>query len=398
MIYLRNRNWIHYGVVTCNLFKGKWTYMCRKREPMLTAIIPVYNGGEKLKKTLENILQMKYHELEIILIDDGSIDNSSRICREYEALDKRFHYIKQENQGIAASRNKGLELAKGEYVCFWDQDDIVIEDGYFELFDKIQNKCAQMGMCSTRRLIQGKVSDYEKVQDHVYFDEGIQRGLLYPLLFRGYKYNFFDTENYIYGSVWKCIFRTDFVRNNQIKFRKFVNFEDDWIFVTRALCCAQNVVTTSRAGYCWRVNDNSESHKGLYIENLQDKFRTFDDYVFYYLGESIKDVVVLNEYQKINLCAHYMELYRNAANVKSSSKRECRKNVKEYLCRTSYKKQLLCRRKLKKSAYRMRVVLSSLQYGGITITFAISRGYDWLESKMERVQWVVDIERKYKLK
>ena len=105
----------------------------KKEQPTLTAVIPLYNGENKIRETLDNILQIKDQPLELILIDDGSSDNSSMICREYEARDKRIRYIRQENQGIAASRNRGLELARGEYVCFWDQDDIVVSRGLFAL-------------------------------------------------------------------------------------------------------------------------------------------------------------------------------------------------------------------------------------------------------------------------
>lgn len=372
--------------------------MNKMRKPLLTAIIPIYNGEKNLRETLNNILQIKYQALELLLINDGSSDSSDMICREYEALDERIHYIRQENRGIAASRNRGLDLARGEYICFWDQDDIVLEEGYFELLDKIQNESAQMGMCSTSRLIQGKASNYESLQDRIYSGEGIQKGLLYPLLFRGYQYDFVDVGNYLYGSVWKCIFRTDFIRYNYIQFQKFVNYEDDWIFVTHALSCAQKVVTISQAGYCWRINENSESHKGIYVSDLQKRFKALDEYVFKYLKNSIKDETILDEYKKVNLCEHYVELYRNTANVRLTYIRECHKNVKEYLYDTSYKSQLLCRKKLRKSAYRRRIVLNSLQYGGIAITYLVSRVYDRLEHWMERIQWIVDIERRHKMK
>ena len=101
----------------------------KSEPPTLTAVIPIYNGEKNIRETLDNILQINYQPLELILVDDGSSDNSGMICREYEAMDKRIRYIRQENQGIAASHNKVLDLAKGEYICFWDQDYIVIAKG-----------------------------------------------------------------------------------------------------------------------------------------------------------------------------------------------------------------------------------------------------------------------------
>lgn len=372
--------------------------MYENSAPILTAIMPVYNGEEILRETLTHLLQIQYQAFELILIDDGSSDHSGAICRQYEALDKRIHYIRQENQGIAATRNRGLDLARGKYICFWDQDDIVIEEGYFGLLNKMQKEHAQMGMCSTSQLIRGSISNCETIQDSVCTGEKIQKEFLYPLLFRGYQYPFINLGNYIYGSVWKCIFRLDFITDNHIRFQKFINYEDDWIFVTQALCCVQKVVTTSKTGYCWRVNEHSESHKKIYIENLQKKFAALDEYIFHYLEKSIKNKNILDQYQKINLCEHYTALYRNAANVQTKDKGECRKSITEYLYNTNYKKQLSCKKHLRKSAYRKRIILNSLQYGGISATYAISRAYDFFEDWMSRIPWILNIERKNKLK
>lgn len=93
--------------------------------PLLTVVVPVYNGGEHIENTVKNILNTDYPPIELLLIDDGSTDDSSFLCRKLEASDKRLRYLRQENGGIAAARNKGLESAAGEYICFCDQDDLV---------------------------------------------------------------------------------------------------------------------------------------------------------------------------------------------------------------------------------------------------------------------------------
>ena len=90
----------------------------------ITVIIPVYNGERYLRDTIEAVLRAVYNKLEVLLIDDGSTDSSSQICKEFAENDRRVVYIRQENGGIVAARNKGLELAKGEYICFCDQDDL----------------------------------------------------------------------------------------------------------------------------------------------------------------------------------------------------------------------------------------------------------------------------------
>lgn len=368
-------------------------------EPLLTAVIPVYNGEKNLKETLEYIKKIEYEPLEVILIDDGSSDGSGLICREYAKLDRRFKYVRQENQGIAASRNRGLHMAQGEYICFWDQDDIVIAGGLLALLKKMHKKSAQMGMCSTRRLLRGKEGGYEKMAAGVFQNREVQRELLYPLLFRGYQYDFLRSGNYFYGSIWKCIFRTDFILRNEIRFQSFLHYEDDWLFVTKALCQAQKVVTVSEAGYCWRVHEASRSHKKGSIENLSQKCKIFDQHILSYMSQGIGDAEIMKEFMKVNQCEHYIELYGNAGKVKKANeRRKCRKDLEQYLRETDYRNQLPGKNQLKSSAYRRQAVLKSLRYGGIRITYFTSRICDWLELWLSRVQWLADLERRNKLK
>lgn len=94
----------------------------------ISIIIPVYNAEQYLVQCLDSIRIQSYSDFEVILIDDGSTDNSGKICNNYEELDKRFHSIHQKNSGVAAARNTGIAISKGEYVTFIDSDDWIDPD------------------------------------------------------------------------------------------------------------------------------------------------------------------------------------------------------------------------------------------------------------------------------
>lgn len=106
-----------------------------KKNDLVSVIIPVFNAGAYLHKSLRSIEGQTYTNIEVILIDDGSTDNSAKICRAFTDKDERFTLISSENKGAGAARNKGLEVAKGDYVYFFDADD------YLEInaLEKIMN-------------------------------------------------------------------------------------------------------------------------------------------------------------------------------------------------------------------------------------------------------------------
>ena len=92
-------------------------------EPLISVIVPVYNVAPYLELALDSIRYQSYQNLEIILINDGSTDDSESICKDIASQDERFRYIYQENAGASVARNRGLDLANGEYIIFVDSDD-----------------------------------------------------------------------------------------------------------------------------------------------------------------------------------------------------------------------------------------------------------------------------------
>ena len=94
-------------------------------EPLISVIVPVYNVAPYLELALDSIRYQSYQNLEIILINDGSTDDSESICKDIASQDERFRYIYQENAGASVARNRGLDLASGEYIIFVDSENKV---------------------------------------------------------------------------------------------------------------------------------------------------------------------------------------------------------------------------------------------------------------------------------
>ena len=116
----------------------------------ISVIVPVYNVEEYLPRCLESILGQTYRDLQVILVDDGSTDGSSRLCAEFAERDPRIECIRTSNSGVSAARNRGLEAAKGRWIGFVDADDY-IEAGFYEtLVTHLTHSDKQIVCCGVR--------------------------------------------------------------------------------------------------------------------------------------------------------------------------------------------------------------------------------------------------------
>ena len=116
--------------------------------PLVTVIVPIYNVEQYLRECLDSIVSQTYSNLEIILVDDGSLDNCPRICDEYKQKDNRVKVIHKENGGLSDARNAGLDIATGEYISFVDSDDVVSKK-FIELLYKpfLHNENIGVSLC-----------------------------------------------------------------------------------------------------------------------------------------------------------------------------------------------------------------------------------------------------------
>jgi len=107
--------------------------------PLVSVIIPIYNKELRLKDTIKCVLSQTFKDFELILIDDGSTDNSAKIALDYKKEDLRIKYYSQENRGVSVARNRGIELAQGEYITFLDADDRWADNFLAEMINAIGN-------------------------------------------------------------------------------------------------------------------------------------------------------------------------------------------------------------------------------------------------------------------
>ena len=129
----------------------------------ISVVIPVYNVSKYLNQCIESIINQKYKKLEIILVDDGSTDNSAQICDEYAKKDYRIKVIHKENGGLSDARNTGIDNATGDYIGFVDSDDWISEDMYLTLYNNMKKEDADISCCNRFFAYSNKIIPYGTV-------------------------------------------------------------------------------------------------------------------------------------------------------------------------------------------------------------------------------------------
>lgn len=141
-------------------------------KPLVSVIIPVYNVSAYLRCCLDSVISQTYENLEIILVDDGSTDDSGEICEEYAKKDARINVIHKENGGLSDARNVALNVITGDYITYIDSDDYVTKDYVEYLLNLIKDTDAEVSACQLKKIYAeldelDKKSEYVEILDNI---------------------------------------------------------------------------------------------------------------------------------------------------------------------------------------------------------------------------------------
>jgi glycosyltransferase involved in cell wall biosynthesis len=270
---------------------------------LVSIIIPIYNVADYLQECLDSLLTQTYENLEILLVDDGSIDKSSYICDENAKMDSRIRVIHKQNGGAASARNKGLEAATGEYICFVDSDDLVKKNYVERLLYMLDRTKTDIAVCSYEYYYQNVIEPEEIAPIGVFSEkEFIQRFLI----------------DWKCGLLWNKIFKTSVVKG--ICFEEGHKIDDEF-FTYKVVMNARKVVVFEENLYQYRMRASSvmQSKGTNYPQMLQDRYE--------YLTQRYLDVIRkypdLKRVYLENLIDNYIRLLND-----SKCSKECFEQMK----------------------------------------------------------------------
>lgn len=238
---------------------------------LISIIMPVYNAQKYLDRSIKSVITQTYKEIELIIVNDGSTDNSMEICKKYASQDKRIKVYTQENKGVSAARNLGIEMASGEYLMFIDSDDYILENMIQDMKQKISNNNIDL-------VISGMQMNYIQNKEIVKQEE-------YKLLDKKYtKAEFINSIIKEIPLICFCgpcckLYKAELLKSNHIRFSEELTMgEDTWYNLDYIKKCEGNIVTLQNIYYNYmRENENSLFTKYYeeYIrmtENVYNKF------------------------------------------------------------------------------------------------------------------------------
>lgn len=209
----------------------------------LSVIVPVYNVEDYLHKCIDSIMNQTFNDLEIILVNDGSTDTSPQICDDYAKKDVRVKVIHQQNSGVSVARNKGIELATGDYLTFVDSDDFIKDDFIEKLYTTAKNNDLELVVSN---FIEERDGVYKirnlNFPTHIVLDKLYVQNTLIP---------FFLKEDSL-NSCCNKIYKTDLIKSYKIKFPLDITNGEDALFNLQCFNKATKVQFIDYAGYYYR--------------------------------------------------------------------------------------------------------------------------------------------------
>ena len=212
--------------------------------PLVSVIVPIYNGEEYIVECLDSLLKQTYENIEVLCLDDGSIDNSAIIVSQYVLIDSRFVLYECSHRGVSATRNEGMRLAKGKYIQFLDADDILLPTKIEKQVTMLENTQADVCVCHHTMFTDSPENTWDNEFTMASYDLS-KEGFLYkwgsPFLV----------------AIHSGLFKLSFLKDKLIYFREDLLAYEDWFVWTELVYHGAYFIENSDISALYRVHEFS---------------------------------------------------------------------------------------------------------------------------------------------
>lgn len=288
---------------------------------MVSIVVPVYNAENYLKKCVDSLINQTYKDIEIILVNDGSTDDSLKICNEYNNLDKRVRVIDKENGGASSARNAGIRVATGDYIMFADSDDYADENWVNEVVDAQEKNKDAFVFCD----ICGVLSNKEVVKLH---GKQIESGY-YKLK----DYYLFSINNVLNQPVNK-IFVNRIIKENSIYFDESLQIGEDLVFNLEYIKHCDEIYFIDKVLYYCLTNRLDSLCHCYYSDLFETNMTMYKKHLELFDYLSIDDNLLLE--LKLSFVGSVTDCLDRELNQKQKSFSERKKRMKTIMSNSDY--------------------------------------------------------------
>lgn len=221
---------------------------------LISIVVPIYNASSYLDECIKSIISQTYKNIEIILIDDGSTDDSLCICNSYAESDKRIRVYSKKNSGVSSARNYGIKVAHGKYICFIDSDDYIDNDYCYKLLEKVtpDTHMVVLGMRTINSdNTEGKIN--YRLKSGYYDCQKLQRLVIDDGTFSGFTF----------GSSCSVLFELQAIKEKELTFNEKIKYNEDGLFTSLYIISLNKGdiwINYSECPYVYRMNISSATH------------------------------------------------------------------------------------------------------------------------------------------
>lgn len=278
----------------------------------VSVIIPVYNVEKYLEECIESVIKQTYKNLEIILVDDGSKDNSGYICDEYKKKDERIKVIHKPNGGLSDARNVGIDIAKGEYIAFLDSDDYIEEDMYEILVKNIEKANADISICQVYYVYKD-----EKRTTHtpnVYLEMDSCNAIKYV-----------NMLGYFTVAAYDKLYKREIFESIRYPVGKI---NEDWYVICEVFDKANKVVYSSEPKYNYRKRKGSITDDKKINLGMMDASKKCLEFVRKKYPEAVQMATQMYIYASMNTYNTIKHKTKEAKEIKRNIRKEIKKQYK----------------------------------------------------------------------
>lgn len=296
----------------------------------VSVIVPVYNVSMYIEKCLQTLIGQSLSNIEIILVDDGSTDTSGKICDEYAKRYNNIRVIHCENSGLGIARNRGLEIATGEYVGFVDSDDFISEEMYGILYRNAIENDADISYCAWKRFVTEerleKSIEVERDKDlQIWFGKADIRQYLLNRIGQPPECK---TDNFYGANVWGGIFRRKILNEYNIRFvSERIFIAEDILFDIDIIMHCRKIVHCNKALYYYRYNSNSLTT--VYRSDRYEKNVTLYHEMYNRLSGFFEEEECFNSMSRYLLTAARLGIIQEVFFIRTNGKAYATKKIKE---------------------------------------------------------------------